>query len=112
MGTHPPIFSERRSKMKRMNLIVFATAILFLTLTINPVSAFDQEAALKTAYNQLLTEVDKNKDGKISSGECLSVWKDKVYGETKCKYWDKNGDGIITEEEYVQQGLKIMRKAH
>jgi hypothetical protein len=95
--------------MKRMNLIVFAAAILFLTLTINPVSAFDREAALKTAYNQLLSEVDKNKDGKISKEECLSVWKDKAYGETKCKYWDKNGDGIITEEEYVQQGLKIMK---
>jgi hypothetical protein len=97
--------------MNRVNIIVFVTAILFLTLTINPVSALDREAMLKTAYNQLLTEVDKNKDGKISKEECLSVWKDKAYGETKCKYWDANGDGIITEEEYVQQGLKIMRKA-
>jgi hypothetical protein len=95
--------------MKRMNLIIFVTAILFLALTINIVSAFDREAALKTAYNQLLSEVDKNKDGKISKEECLSVWKDKAKGESKCKYWDKNGDGIITEAEYVQQGLKIMK---
>jgi hypothetical protein len=109
MGTHPSIFSERRFNMKRMNIIVFATAILFLTLTINPVLAFDKAAILKTGYSNLLSEVDKNKDGKISLEECLSVWKDKAKGESKCKYWDANGDGIITEEEYVQQGLKIMK---
>lgn len=95
--------------MNRVNIIIFSAAILFLTLTVCPVSAFDKAAMLKTAYNDLLSEVDKNKDGKISSGECLAVWKDKAYGESKCKYWDENGDGIITEAEYVQQGLKIMR---
>ncbi len=96
-----------------MNSIILLTAILILSLTINPVSAQDQEVvkvkALKTGYNMLLSEVDTNKDNKISLDECLSPWKDKVVGESKCKYWDKNGDGIITEEEYIQQGLKIMK---
>ncbi|MEW6418195.1 MAG: EF-hand domain-containing protein [Nitrospirota bacterium] len=99
--------------MYRMNIIILLTAILIPALTINPVSAQDREAlkvkALKTGYNMLLSEVDKNNDGKISLDECLSPWKDKATGESKCKYWDKNGDGIITEEEYVQQGLKIMK---
>ena len=99
--------------MFRMNSIILLTAILILSLTINPVSAQDREAvkvkALKTGYNMLLSEVDANKDNKISLNECLSPWKDKAVGESKCKYWDKNGDGIITEEEYVQQGLKIMK---
>ena len=27
--------------------------------------------------------------------------------EKNCKYWDANGDGFITEEEYVQQVKKI-----
>ena len=99
--------------MNRMNIIILLTAILILALSINPVSAQDREVvkikALKTGYNMLLSDVDKNKDGKISLEECLSPWKDKAVGESKCKYWDKNGDGIITEEEYVQQGLKIMK---
>ena len=96
-----------------MNVIILLTAILIPALTINPVSAQDREAvkikALKTGYNILLSEVDKNKDGKISIEECLSTWKDKATGESKCKYWDKNGNGIITEEEYIQQGLQIMK---
>jgi hypothetical protein len=95
--------------MQTMNIIILLTAILIQTLTINPVSAQDREAvkikALKTGYDMLLSEVDKNKDGKISIEECLSTWKDKAIGESKCKYWDKNGNGIITEEEYVQQGM-------
>jgi hypothetical protein len=99
--------------MHRMNIIILVAAILILALTINPVSAQDREAvkikALKTGYNMLLSEVDKNKDGKISMEECLSTWKDKAIGESKCKFWDENGDSIITEEEYVQQGLQIMK---
>ena len=99
--------------MYRINIIILLTAIVVPALTINPVSAQDREAvkvkALKTGYNMLLSEVDKNKDGKISLEECLSTWKDKAIGESKCKYWDKNGNGIITEEEYVQQGLQIMK---
>ena len=99
--------------MYRMNIIILLTAILIPALTINPVSAQDREAvkvkALKTGYNMLLSEVDKNKDGNISMEECPSAWKDKAIGESKCKYWDKNGNGIITEEEYMQQGLQIMK---
>jgi hypothetical protein len=29
--------------------------------------------------------------------------------EKECKYWDANGDGTITEEEYVSQARKIMK---
>ena len=99
--------------MYRMNIIILLTVILILAVTIKPVSAQDREAvkvkALKMGYDTLLSKVDKNKDGKISLDECLSPWKDKAIGESKCKFWDKNGNGIITEEEYVQQGLKIMK---
>jgi hypothetical protein len=99
--------------MHRPNIIILLAAILIPALTINPVSAQDREAvkikALKTGYNMLLSEVDKDKNGKISMEECLAAWKDKTTGESKCKYWDKNGNGIITEEEYIQQGLQIMK---
>ena len=35
--------------------------------------------------------------------------KDKKKAEKDCKYWDANGDGVITEEEYVKQVKKIMK---
>jgi hypothetical protein len=28
--------------------------------------------------------------------------------EKDCKYWDANGDGVITEDEYVKQVRRIM----
>jgi hypothetical protein len=65
---------------------------------------------IKGAYQQVLAEADKNRDGKLSTSECLAVWKDRNTGEKNCKYWDANGDGVITEDEYVQQVRKIMRK--
>ncbi|MHC1725986.1 MAG: hypothetical protein AB9866_08285 [Syntrophobacteraceae bacterium] len=58
------------------------------------------------AYKTLLSEVDKNGDGKISMEECYSMWKDKGMAEKNCKYWDANGDGVITEEEYVSKAMK------
>ena len=65
---------------------------------------------IKGAYRQVLAEADKNRDGKLSMSECLAVWKDKKTAEKNCRYWDANGDGVITEDEYVQQVRKIMQK--
>lgn len=64
---------------------------------------------LKGPYRDILAQADKNRDGKLSQIECLAVWKDKQKGEKDCKYWDANGDGVITEDEYVRQVRKITR---
>lgn len=61
------------------------------------------------AYRQILAGADKNGDGKLSMEECLSISKDKKKAEKDCKCWDANGDGVITEDEYVEQVKKIMR---
>jgi uncharacterized low-complexity protein len=98
--------------MDRMKIAAFAAGVAVLTLTVVSAGAQDrtrQTNALKNAYKMLLAEADKNKDGKLSIAECSAAWKDKTTGEEKCKYWDANGDGVITEEEYVQQGLKLMK---
>ena len=34
------------------------------------------------------------------------MWSDKTKAEKECKYWDANGDGTITEEEYIAQVRK------
>lgn len=61
------------------------------------------------AYRQILAGADKNGDGKLGMEECLSISKDKKKAEKDCKYWDANGDEVITEDEYVEQVRKLMR---
>ena len=65
--------------------------------------------AIKNVYRQILASADKNGDGKLSLAECMSISKNKSKIEKDCKYWDANGDGFITEEEYVKQAKAIMR---
>ena len=67
------------------------------------------DAAIKGAYQSVISALDANKDGKLSLTECMAMSKDKKKAEKDCKYWDANGDGVITEEEYVQQVKKIMK---
>ena len=84
---------------------------LFLTFSI----AFAQKAKgpsdemIRGAFQQVLAGADKNGDGRISMEECMSISNDKKKIEKDCKYWDANGDGIITEDEYVKQVRKIMQ---
>jgi hypothetical protein len=60
-------------------------------------------------YQQILASTDKNGDGKLSMAECMAISTDKNKIEKDCKYWDANGDGVITEDEYVKQATSIMR---
>jgi hypothetical protein len=64
---------------------------------------------IKGAYQEILRSCDINKDGKLTVQECMGAFKDKAKAEKDCKYWDANGDGTITEEEYISQVRKIMK---
>jgi hypothetical protein len=68
-----------------------------------------REDIIRNAYRQICTFADKNGDGKLSMDECMSISKNKKKIEKDCKYWDADGNGIITEDEYVKQAVKIMR---
>jgi hypothetical protein len=65
--------------------------------------------AIRGAYRQILAGADKNGDGKLSMAECTSISSNKSKIEKDCKYWDANGDGVITEDEYVKQARRTMR---
>lgn len=85
----------------------------FFVVTAGPVSAQGKGIPtenIKGAFRMVLSEADKNKDGKLSQDECLAMSKDPKKMEKNCKYWDANGDGLITEDEYVQQVKKIGKK--
>jgi len=107
------------AKKARMKKSVFtASAFFFLMVFIFGVAAGitaaqqgagPSDALTKEAFKSILSSADTNKDGKLSTQECYAVWKDKKTAEKNCRYWDANGDGTITEEEYVGQSKKLMK---
>jgi hypothetical protein len=91
---------------------IIGAVMVVLALTINPVSASPKgppDEMIKGAYRQILAGADKNGDGKLSMAECTSISSNKSKIEKDCRYWDANGDGVITEDEYVKQARRIIR---
>ena len=76
----------------------------------DPAMTKQMEKAAKQAYQDLLKETDKNKDGKISRTEFNAIWKDKKTAEEKYTFWDTNKDGYITETEYVKAVQNVGNK--
>jgi Ca2+-binding EF-hand superfamily protein len=89
--------------MHRMHGIVVVLVCLMLVVGSLPASGqrFDPEQAAKAAWKQLLTELDANKDGKLSRAEFGKAWKDQATADEKFKPIDANKDGFIVEAEYV-----------
>ena len=100
--------------MRRIDALPLAILFSMTFLCFSPGRSFAQDKGprtemIKGAYQEVLRTCDTNKDGKLTLQECMEMWKDKAKAEKNCKYWDANGDGIITEEEYVGQVRKIMK---
>jgi hypothetical protein len=88
---------------------MIGVCVAMLVLTGNFASASQRgpsDERIKGAYQQILGTADKNGDGKLSMAECTSISRDKAKIEKDCKYWDVNGDGTITEDEYVSQARR------
>jgi len=73
-------------------------------------SAGLSDERIRSAYRLILSEADTNKDGKLSVSECKAGYKDPAMAEKNCKFWDADKDGIITEDEYVRQGMSFGTK--
>ena len=100
--------------MKRYAILFLSGLFIFSFLILSGSISFAKENAaredlIRNAYRQILTAADKNGDGKLSMDECMSLSKNKKKIEKDCKYWDADGNGVITEDEYVKQVLKILR---
>jgi hypothetical protein len=91
----------------RAFVMIFVSAVLMLIggVSLAQDGGMSTEA-IRNAYRQMLAGADKNGDGKISMQECRAISSAKEM-EKNCKYWDANGDGFITQEEYVQQVKKL-----
>ncbi len=100
--------------MKRIVFFMVFLVALVVVSSIWPAKVCAQRPGpsddmIKKNFQTILQAADTNKDGKLSMQECMAMWKDKSTGEEKCKYWDANNDGIITEDEYVKQARKKMK---
>ena len=100
--------------MKRYAILLLSGMFIFCFITFSASVSFAKEKAaredlIRNAYQQIRTAADKNGDGKISMNECMAISKDKKKIEKDCKYWDADGNGTITEDEYVKQVMKIIR---
>ena len=90
--------------------IFFLVAIIIIGTVSITRSAGPSDERFRSAYRLILSQADVNKDGKLSVTECKAGYKDKVMAEKNCNFWDGNGNGIITEDEYVQQGWSLIKK--
>jgi hypothetical protein len=84
--------------------------IVMASLVSTSHSAGPSEERIRGAYRLVLSEADTNKDGKLSVSECKAGYKDPAMAEKSCKFWDADNDGIITEDEYVRQGMSFGKK--
>lgn len=95
--------------MKRSKLVLLIILLLSFLLIGPSTFSQDMKKAARNAFKEILKNSDKNKDGKLSKAEFMTIWKDKNTGEKNWKTWDTNRDGYITEEEYVNAVANIQK---
>jgi hypothetical protein len=104
---------EGGRQMRKRAIMSLTLAVVMICLFVPNVSTAQQKGPsddmIKANFGKVLKEADKNRDGKLSMSECMTIWKDKQKGGKNCKHWDANSDGVITEDEYVKQVRKTMR---
>jgi hypothetical protein len=106
--------NNKEGCMKRYAILLFSVMFIVSFLILSDSVSFAKgkpahEDLIRNAYRQICTAADKNGDGIISMDECMAISRDKKKIAKDCKYWDADGNGVITEDEYVKQVIKIMR---
>jgi hypothetical protein len=91
--------------MKR--IVVLAASLITVSLFSTVIAAGPPETKARNAFKMIQSQADANKDGKLSTAECMAIYKDKELAKKNCTFWDVNKDGFITEDEYVKQGANI-----
>jgi len=94
----------------RTNCIVFLASSIIASIVSVTYSAGPSDERFRSAYREIVLQADTNKDGKLSVAECKAIYKDKALAEKNCNFWDVDRDGVITEDEYVQQASSFGKK--
>lgn len=91
-------------------MILSAVLLISLILASPGLAAGPSEQNIREAYKMILSESDTNRDGKLSLAECKANYTDQSVAEKNCTFWDVDGDGIITESEYVKKAASLGKK--
>ncbi len=94
----------------RTNCMLILVSIIIISTVSVAFSAGPSDDRFRSAYREILSQTDTNKDGKLSVTECKAIYKDKALAEKNCNFWDVNHDGTITEDEYVQKAGSFSKK--
>ena len=97
--------------MKCSKLVLSIILLLSFLLIGSSTLSQDMKKAARNAFKEILKNTDKNKDGKLSKAEFMTIWRDKNTGEKNWKTWDTNKDGYVTEEEYVNAVANIQKSS-
>ncbi|MHC1743626.1 MAG: hypothetical protein AB9873_11415 [Syntrophobacteraceae bacterium] len=93
------------------SILVTWSAFFSMMIIVSPChAAGPPEKNIREAYQMILSQADANKDGKLSSTECMAIYKDRSMAEKNCTFWDVDKDGVVTEDEYVQQASNMGKK--
>jgi hypothetical protein len=92
--------------MKAIGIIARACVVIATGVSL-AYAAGPSDQFARNAFKQLMSQADKNKDGKLSLAECKSIFKDAAKAEKNCTFWDANHDGTITEDEYASKAMSI-----
>jgi hypothetical protein len=97
--------------MKGKVSILVAVCILCTSLFASNVMAQAiDDNMYKEAYKALLMSVGKKSGDVLTVAECISLMPDKATGEAMCKGYDANGDGKITEAEYMAKEKALLKE--
>jgi hypothetical protein len=89
---------------------LFLSSIIVISIFSVVYSAGPSDERFRVVYREILSQADANKDGKLAVIECKAIYKDKAIAEKNCTFWDADHDGVITEDEYVQQAAGLGKK--
>ena len=94
----------------RTNCMFFLVLIIIVSSVSIVHSAGPSDERIRSVYREIVLQADTNKDGKLSVIECKAIYKDKAIAEKNCTFWDVDRDGVISEDEYVQQASSFGKK--
>lgn len=92
-----------------MKMIAVAVVVCVMAIGTGSLvrAAGPSDELARDAFKQILSQADKDKDGKLSLSECKAIYKDAAKGEKNCTFWDANKDGTITENEYAGKAMSM-----
>jgi len=94
-----------------MKRSIATTALLFtLTIAAPAYTAGPPADNARNVFKMLLEQVDVNKDGELPVAGCMNIYTNKNVAKKTCTFRDVDRDGIIKEDEYVQQTQNIGKK--